>query len=161
MTSPDFLNWHLNKKGISDEVIADFLQMCQVSKKFKGVYPFTNLPKSLKNESHFSIIVNIGHHFVTLHVKPSYILYIDSFGQPISDSEILIFLGKKLTRTPLYYNTRQIQSLYSSHCGIYAIFFILYHDKRIKSPMKFKNHDLLQNDDLCIHHIKSIVHSHL
>ena len=161
MTSPDFLNWHLNREGISDEVISDFLHMCKVSNKFKGVYPFKNLPDSLKKESHFSIIVNIGHHFVTLHVKPTYILYIDSFGQPISNREILDFLGKKLHHIPLYYNTRQIQSLYSSHCGIYAIFFILYHDKRINLPMKFSNQDLLQNDFLCIQHIKSIVHSHL
>ena len=159
------LAWHLNKNGMSDSVINDLLAMAKISNQYLGTFMFNNLPyfssSELKQQStsHF-LIINVGHHFVTLCITPYYALYIDSIGLPIVHQEINNFIDQYSPR-PIYFNTKQIQSFESSHCGLYAALFTLYFDQYEQHNMKmtfFKNPALLlKNDDKCIQYIKKLV----
>ena len=85
----------------------------------------------------FTLIVNLGSHFVTLHVAGETALYADSLGRPCSDPSVFRFVERAAARlTPrrrrasssspairLLYNTRPIQGRRSIYCGLYALLF--------------------------------------
>ena len=149
--------WHLNRFGMSNVVMEDLIQFGGVSKNFRGVLPFNMLPHSSLLQSDYLIfIINVGHHFITLLVHPNYIYYIDSLGLPIWREEVKVFCSQ--FDLPIYYNPTQIQHPLSSHCGLYAVLFVILMDnamKKKKSPIiKFNTSELRKNDDKCVMYIK-------
>lgn len=162
MKSKLTLDWHINKSGLSNTVINDLLNLSGISSKyFKGVFPYDNLPENISQLDNFSIIVNIGLHFVTIYAEEKFVYYIDSLGGSINNVHVKSFLCSGLKR-PIYFNKRQIQSLMSSHCGLYTALYILFmegskREKKLLSIKKlkfFSSGDLLRNDKLCVKYIK-------
>ena len=129
--------WHLNRMGMSNVVMEDLIQFGNVSKNFKGVLPYNMLPtpSALPPSDYLIFIINVGHHFTTLFVHPLYIFYIDSLGLPIWREEVNQFCAQ--FNRPVYYNPTQIQHPMSSHCGLYAVLFVILMDNvmmKKKSP---------------------------
>lgn len=154
------LQWHLNKYGLSNVLLSDLLKNANIGKSlFKGIYPVDGIPKRISAHKNFIIIINIGLHFVTLYAKPKVLIYIDSFGQK-PPSSLHSFL-QSCKQKSVVYNKKQIQSLESTHCGLYAVLYVLLFNakksgKKCKS-IKFNGNNLLKNDDICIRHIKYYV----
>ena len=179
---PQYLSWHLNDSGMSDIVMKDLLQMSSISNRFRGIHHVHHLDKIKLSPSTIakdgaSFIVNIGSHFVALIIFPTYVLYIDSFGIPIRNARISQFLHTNFPHHQVYSNRTQLQSIDSSHCGLYATLFILYFDVFYFRPQRSsktkKNaffhlsfHPITSeknsktngtmNDKLCIEYIKSL-----
>lgn len=92
---------------------------------FLGVFSKDHFPKRLENGQ--SIIVNLddsdgpGTHWVSALKKNNMSFYFDSFGMPPPENIKSIL---KLYKTPLYYNTSQLQAIDSDRCGWYAKNFI-------------------------------------
>jgi hypothetical protein len=153
------LQWHLNRSGLSNVLLLDLLKNIDIGKKyFKGIYAVDNIPKFLSRLEQFIVIINIGMHFVTLYGKPNLLVYIDSFGNP-PPSSMKKFLST--CKRKIVSNIKQIQSPYSSHCGLYAVLYVLFFNTReMRKKCKtivFDKNDLLKNDDICISHIKYYV----
>lgn len=153
------LHWHLNKNGLSSDLLLDLLKNINIGKRFfKGVYAVDNIPKHLSRMQCFIIIINVGFHFVTLYGKSDLLVYVDSFGNnpPPSLKKFLIACKRDIVC-----NTKQIQSLNSTHCGLYAVLYVLFFNtKEMRMKCKtlvFEDDVLLNNDDLCIAHIKYYV----
>ena len=72
-------------------------------------------------------------HWVALKVNKDKSYYFDSYGLPPPQ-----IIAENI-KTPLYYNNEQIQDLASSHCGIYAIYFLKEGPNMIKH---FKIHNI-------------------
>lgn len=157
------LDWHINQNGLSNHVLTNLLNHLSVSDKYyKGVFAFDNIPNNLCNESVFIIIVNIGLHFVTIYATSDFVLYIDSLGKP-SPSNMSFFLSQ--CKRPIFFNNRQIQSFTSTHCGFFAVLFVLFFNGKEKGtkmrPIKFHDTNLSSNDKLCTKYIKQIGNSML
>lgn len=161
------INWHLSREGMSDKVINDLLAHCGVSDRYRGTFLYNNLPYDIVNDQdEFIIIINVGFHFVTLYITKTFVLYIDSFGLPIRHLEIIEFIANRTVCTPVYYNTHQIQSLSSTHCGLFAAMFVLlldtqHHRSRIGRRRRRQFHfykqpsRLKRNDKLCVNYLKT------
>ena len=133
-------------------------------KDFIGVFSANELD-FLIDKNNFSLIVNsnentdfsIGH-FITIIVKKFEIIYIDSFGIKCANKKILQFM-ESLER-PIRFNNQQIQHIFSNYCGLYAILFILYYDKkniRKKIKLYFVKRFLKKNDVKCLKFIKKLI----
>ena len=155
------LSWHLNDEGMSDSVINDILCFGNISNNYLGVFPFDALPSQTKETC--MLVINVGQHFVTLYISPNFVLYVDSLGLPIMHESIKKFIERHAPSLQVFYNTKQVQSLTSSHCGFYAVLFTLLFDG--KKPLLdsgcikfFSNRKYLtRNDQKCVNYIKSIV----
>lgn len=153
------LSWHINKEGLSNTVLENLLVESKVPSSFKGIFSCDNIPLHLTHEKCFSIIVNIGYHFISVIAKNQFIIYIDSFGSPAREVNINDFLLK--CERPVFYNTSQIQSFSSTFCGFYACLFIIFFSKKSENPLKLSFHTdekkLKMNDALCITYIKILL----
>lgn len=152
------LEWHLNRMGMSSEVMHDFLKTIGVSNRFKGIYHFNHLPSpSLYTSGHHILIFNVGHHFVTLYICPQYLYYIDSLGQSIFQEKVQDFCNFFSSRD-FFFNPSQIQSIFSSHCGLYAILFTSFWDKTLRGKdlprLRFVHSNLIKNDKKCVTYLK-------
>ena len=98
---------------------------------FIGVFARDNLPKRKlsKNKSH-ALIVNLdtksqpGSHWIGIYAprKCRYIEYWDSTGRPPRHESILNFLNYQ--REFFYFNNIPLQSIYTTTCGQYCLFFL-------------------------------------
>lgn len=157
--------------GITNMVLERLChRMC--SSEFKGVYSADYIPKKLAARPRFVIVINLGRrrgqrgilptgHFVTLAAFPSHIIYVDSFGLPPMQPDVITFLN--LCNREVRVNWRKIQDLSSAYCGFYALLFACYFDRifwRKKNPkLRFGRTRLKKNDQLCLSYLKEMLYS--
>ena len=121
------------------------------------------------DDTNISFIVNVGNHFVSVIITAVSILYIDSFAGRLSTPQLATLFSRVkkretksrsgvLNRT-FFRNKRQIQSIESTHCGLYAILFCVWYLKHPSDRMKlrFSQSDLNQNDAMCVKYLKKLV----
>lgn len=96
---------------------------------FRGVYPRDKLPRWVSTQQPCAFIINTdrssgpGRHWVALWLDgKGKAEYFDSFGLPPSHLEIKNFI---LRHCHTYrFNSRLLQDMTSSFCGLYVIFFV-------------------------------------
>ena len=149
----------------------DFLTMAEVDRTlFYGIFDAENLPLHLPSiKKNFSIIINVGHHFVFLYWSPLEVFYIDSLGRAITHEKVQAFINNHvdIEKCSVFYNTAHVQSQLSTHCGWYTILFTLYVDRCAArqtgkhfdrfTQLRFYSHSLLRNDDLCMQYIEKLL----
>lgn len=147
---------------MSTDVLEDLLRNIDIGTKyFRGIFAYDAIPNHLWRNKCFVIIVNIGLHFVTLYVEPDHLVYIDSFGAP-APIHVKNNIYANCGRAHFYCNQVQIQSYDSSHCGLFAVLFVLLFDWRKKRGrsrlprVKFSRKRLARNDNLCVLYIKKL-----
>jgi hypothetical protein len=150
--------------GVTNKYIEDFLR--PVTKHFIGVFSANNLPKHLSKSETFSLICNhdnlgeAGSHFISIVHVGICILYIDSLGFPCTIDDIRNFLWS--FQLPVFYNSRQLQSVDSSFCGFYCILYVLHFDQMfnyhvLPPKLVFNVIELNENDMLCIKQIRKLL----
>jgi len=150
--------------GVTNHYLEGFLK--PLTKHFIGVYSADNLPANLSKSKKFSLICNHdkvgepGSHFITVVHLGFCILYIDSLGLPCRIEDIRNFL--LFFQLPVFYNSRQLQSIESSFCGFYCILYVLYFEKMFdshvfNSKLVFHLNNLILNDQLCIKQISNML----
>lgn len=135
-------------------------QSCSViNKHFIGVFPIDDLPV-LPSFRPVSFIINLdtsiepGSHWVCVYY-PSYehAEYVDSYGiQPMSDIENELL--------PIYeYNNTMYQSLYTTVCGQYCLFYLFHRSKmrNMNAVLSLLDESNTLNSD-CI--VKEFVNNH-
>ena len=148
-------------KGISNDVIRNVCSaLC--SDAFRGVYSADRISVGIAALLDFIFVVNLEErasttvgHFVTVVGTPEHVLYIDPYGLPCDNEYINNFM--RGCRRPIYHNEKQIQSFDSVYCGVFAMLFVLYFDKRPNFKLKFKVKNIKDNDKLCMHYLRRIV----
>ena len=115
--------------------------------QFRGCYARNNIPKPLPNGYY---VVNLddehnpGTHWVGMSVRPSEIIYFDSFGF-ICPSEII---ARKCDRV-IWYSSHEIQNTRSIACGYYVLYFLSeLNEGREKNDilLEFENDGSMNND---------------
>ena len=136
----------------------------KVLKNFLGCFPADLPPKTKK--SNFSVIFNLskhneeGSHYVAIYSTTKKIIYFDSFGQPIKNNLIKIFVKKYLKRKKFLFNKVKIQDDQSSFCGIFCLSFLDCQEKNIslqKYVNLFDKSSLKENDKTCVNIFKSFI----
>lgn len=101
----------------------------KVRKSFVGIFPSNKLPKFICSGVTSTFIFNIdphykpGSHWVALYISPfGDAIYFDSFGLPPLIPSIKHFIERN-SRT-FRYNKFPLQSLFSTTCGLYCVYFI-------------------------------------
>ena len=123
------------------------------SRYFCGV---NNLPKTLHTHPIFSTVINVDGHFVTLIGRPDKLMYVDSFGLPPSDREIVEFITEDVR--PCLINSTTYQHPLSIYCGFFSIFFVLFSEiGRTITLQRFDLHNLEQNDEICITNLELLL----
>ena len=116
--------------------------------KFNGVYSTNNLPNKIKKGVYVINLdeyENTGTHWVSLFVKPKYMVYFDSFGIEHIPKEINKFIGNNDIKSNIF----RIQPFDSIMCVYFCIEVIDYMLKgktlldytNLFSPNDFKNND--------------------
>lgn len=154
------------KRGLSNGLIRSFLsQNC--GSDFKGVYSADRIPKRLAAEGTFLLVVNLAKereadgHFVCIAASRAALLYLDPYGLPCVQRDVLSFLRRCMR--PVKFNARPLQRTESNYCGFYAILFALYLDnsspwrKNRNFALSFHTSDLSKNDKICVGYIKRML----
>lgn len=164
------LTWHLNREGLSNEIIEDFATHANIDAHFAGVYHMHELPSHLpRSRAEFSIIINIDNHWTTLYWSNTYILYIDSFGEGMP-SAVEVYVKKFCEpHQAILFNNHPIQDKTSTHCGLFSMLFILFFDRKAKASdpyifnnvvhLRFSECNLLLNDQLCLKYIECLLYT--
>ena len=164
--------------GISNEFIHE-LCVILCPNYFRGVFSSHAFKSSASQHTEigsigrsnfFSIVVNVSvrpppanGHFVLIHARPDRLIYLDPFGRPCSDDNLIPFIRNCRKTRSYHENLRVIQSPLSTFCGMYAVLFAMYYDfptppfkniKWIKSDNPFV---LLHNDKICIKYLNTLV----
>lgn len=158
------------RRGLSNQAVARMARALGIGERsFVGVYPADCIPRSLYARPHFTVIVNLGRwkrpeergaagHFVAVHGRPSHVLYLDSYGRPCEQPDVLRFLAE--CRRPVLYNARRIQALDSKACGFYAMLYAVYYDRGYKFRLTFRSgggeRALAGNDARCVRYLERI-----
>lgn len=125
-----------------------------------NVYVGLFMPNELQRKKNvckpFTMIVNVGRHFVTIYCHDDFVLYMDPFGLPCLQSRVRDYLCS--LSTSLFYNKTRIQHQRSKHCGLYAVLFALYYDKPDRNiKLKFKDGVNNQsNDRTCLLYLQKL-----
>ena len=93
--------------------------------KFSKPSPISNFVINLESSSQGN-----GSHWLALCIKNKDCSYFDSYGM-LPPEEIIAFC-KKIKGSHLSYNTKEIQSMTSSTCGLYCFAFIFYLNYKFK-----------------------------
>ena len=167
---------------MSNDLVAELAKECAglaplgSGRQFLGVFPWNELPtgdivraargteQGEEEEGRkVSFIVNIGGHFVSVVVGRRSVIYIDSFAAPLLRAEVGALFSRlqrdaKYART-VYVNQRQIQSLSSTFCGMYAVLFSLWYlvDPSRRPKQVFHDKSLARNDKLCLAYLKEMI----
>ncbi len=151
------------RKGITN-VMLDSMARGMNLKLYRGLFNARELATEktdFDHSSRFTIIINVGRHFVCVHNCGDKLLYLDSYGvsclNPLVCDYLLQHFGKK---TPIYYNKLAIQTLDSTFCGLYCLLFALYLDKRSnqsKVCLRFTKEPSRRNDRLCMQYMKCLM----
>ena len=144
--------------GVTNEILDEFAKkLCP--RLYRGLFNLTDL-KNLNICAPFTIILNVGFHFVCVHTRGKRLLYVDSYGLRCRNKVVCKFLsGFKI---PIVFNKVRLQSPKSKHCGMYALLFAAYLDFP-KKPFKLKFHTRAagkKNDELCMVYLDKLV-SHM
>lgn len=128
---------------------------------FGGTFSSDNIP-SVDVKSKRNFIVNlskekeVGSHFITLCIRPTFIYYCDSFGKECYNLDILNYMNK-LNRD-IYVNRTKVQHEKSQMCGFFCALTILKNDSKCKNKTdSVFSTDLLKNDKLCVQHIINVL----
>lgn len=154
-------------RGLTNTVVARLARLFDVGKRFWGVYPADCLPRSMAAEPHFAAVVNLGRwktgsersrvgHFVAVVGRPRKVFYVDSYGLPCTQPDVLRFLAG--CQRPVEYCKRAVQSFDSKACGLYALLFSLYLYYDLDFALRFRRSDLEKNDKKMIKYLKRISH---
>ena len=136
--------------------------MNKISWSFRGTFSANNIPKFKDN--FFSLIVNLsnegetGTHFIAIFITENKILYFDSLGSFQINPNIKHYL--ETYKKPISYDQKQIQHLFSSHCGFFCISCILCLENNIpfhKFLKIFHKKDLYLNDYISIKIITTFI----
>ena len=164
------LEWHINPSGLSNIVVEDmtkFPKWIQEKSHYVGVYKFFELPLKIGKMSEFSLIVNVGMHFVSIYGTKQFILYIDPYGLPMMQKQMREYFSvRDIFSRPIYFNPKQIQDTLSTHCAMFCTLFVLHLEaKRLPNlfpsyqneRLIFSGKDLKKNDTICEKMIKKII----
>jgi len=112
----------------------------------------------------YTFIVNVGAHFVVLHKRKNCVFYIDPVGEKCLNKDLRAFVTKQLLKyeAPCFlYNKRKIQSLESSHCGLYCVLFSLLFDfcdvPFSQVHFVFTKKPSRENDTRCVEYIEQLL----
>lgn len=155
---------NVDKRGVTNDVVERFCFLA-CGDKYKGTFSADMIPPHFASLSHFIININLGKrkdirsdipvgHFITLIADPTKVVYIDSYGLPIFQENVINFL--KLCYRPLSYNEQQIQDYNSVYCGLYAILFSCYADKLPPFELKFSQSNRKSNDKKCVFYLRKM-----
>ena len=125
---------------------------------YEGLYDKSELKDKgnfLIHKKIFSIIVNIGRHYVCIYAEKDFSIYIDPLGFASMTKEVNSFLQKIKRKT--FTNTSKLQRLNSNHCGMYAIMFCKHFDLDKKNRPKMVFYKKQNNDNKCIHYLKKLI----
>lgn len=156
---------NVTSKGVTNQTIDAFCRhLCP--EIHKGTFPSDMIPDNISSFSLFSIIVNLGTlkrkqlipigHFVTIIKTKLHIIYIDPFGLPCLQPDVIRFM--MLCQCPVYHNNKQIQDISSNYCGMFAILFSCYFDRKPSFSMTFSA-QYKSNDHKCITYLKKIINA--
>ena len=161
--------------GITNTMLNNFCALiCENGSspsKYMGVFAADEIPISmLREESDFNIVINLttrasgaidSHnlrlgHFVTIHVRPDFVLYIDPIGLPCIQLETQHFLTSM--KKPVFSNEKKIQSLSSPYCAMYAILYTCYfNEPRPNFRIEFADNAKKSNDQKCVNYLRRVV----
>jgi len=165
------LSWHVNGGGLSNALIIDLMKNAEVSNHYQGLYPYNKIPMSCADLTEFTIIFNVGLHFVMVYATSDYVMYVDSMGMPPSHPNMKQFLRR--CQRLIVHNIIQIQADTSSYCGLYAALFVIFLDYKQTGKLdsnsklqfhtskavthKTHNDELKVNDDTCVQFLKNLI----
>lgn len=153
---------HITPDGLSNVFVEKLVSA--VCPYFLGVFSSDEIPSNISKEKSACIIVNLNSkrnfslgHFVTIILKPSYVLYIDSFGLPCFVQTVREFLFA--CSRPVFFNDQQVQEESSKFCGLFSTLFAIAFDptRDLKVSLKFSVEDLTKNDMLCHKYLCEII----
>ena len=152
------------QKGATIRLLDSFLRTALGggSNAYYGTFPADMIPKHLLRTKRFQIIVNTsrtddppeqGGHFVCVEASPTHIVYIDPFGLPCQQEDIVQFI-LNCGREESFYSDTQIQHKSSVFCPLYCSLFVLYYHLKPSWNLDFSSSDLKSNEQRCIAQIK-------
>ena len=126
---------------------------------FRGVYSSDTLPRKWIERLPCAFVVNTdkehqpGSHWTAIYMdEHGHGEYFDSYGLPPLSKSVLDFLEHQ-SKSNWTFNTRQLQGSFTTMCGGYCIFFIMYRclynmpmEMTINHMFPFKHAPLLSND---------------
>ena len=149
-------------RGVTNHFLSFILDKYFVVQDFKGVFSSNNVDCKIASLPKFSIICNLseygeyGSHFVTIIAFKDFLFYIDPLGIPCFVQSLCEFL--KLCNRKIFYNTKPIQNINDSYCGLYCLLFVLYYDSRCKYSGKLTFYsETEKNAKKCISMIKKLI----
>ena len=153
--------------GMTNELLQNLTsQLCP--NFYRGLYMAKEMSTVNDNQYRNStFIINLGSHFVTLHVRPDAIIYVDPLGQPCQNPHVQRFI-RQCKRPMVLHNRRRIQSQKSIYCGLYALLFSRCFDTPasqwpIPFPLKFRrclptsSNNSASNDQLCVNYLRRFI----
>lgn len=155
------------KKGTTIRLLDSFLRAALGGgcNAYYGTFPADKIPQHLLEVERFQIVLNTsrttdppgsGGHFIVIEGNRDRIMYIDPFGKPCTQPNIVDFiLG--CGRTQIYFNETAIQDKTSVFCPLYCALFILYHHLRPSWSLDFSRTDLKSNDQKCLLQINKLI----
>ena len=166
-------------RGISNRLLRRLTTLA-CTDSFRSVFSADCIPTArLARRGKFCIIVNLqprlagppaaashgAGHFVAIVVDRHRVRYLDPYGLPCQQTQVLTFLKQvgRVGGRQVHFNRRQIQSFDSVYCSLYALLFCLYFDPGRKDRPKFKlefyddEDELLRNDEKCVRYIKDLI----
>lgn len=121
---------------------------------FRGVFPRDKLPEHAKGVGAY--IINTDHsrgsgeHWVCVWFDgQGEAEYFDSFGLPPTLKPVLSFIERNTVTGLVKYNQRLLQSLLSSACGLYVVYYVLMKSRGARlsrAQQVFHPHRLRAND---------------
>ena len=126
---------------------------------FKGVFPRDRLPDNNNNNNNdpAAYIINTdrssgpGEHWVCVWFEGGAAEYFDSFGLPPTSAAIQNFIDRHISSAGrLKYNQRLCQSLVSSACGLYVLYYVLMKSRGaslLRTQQPFHPYNLRANDN--------------
>lgn len=154
------LKSHVSQEwGITNDLVQDIAATLCPGDTYKGLYMPDQLSRIVSMKSvhrPFTLIVNVGRHFVTIYCHDNYVLYLDPYGIPCVQPHVRQFLN--VLSPNIFFNETKIQTVRSKHCGLYAILFAQYYDVPLRDfKLKFiRNPENDENDDRCIFYLHKL-----
>jgi len=150
----------MSSSGLSNELLTNLISTIGISDDFAGVIPHFELNKFDTLYEKKIFILNVGAHFVTLYISPKehYALYIDPLGNKIHNKSVYAYLDN-FPNIEVFFNRKQLQPYVSSHCGLYAVLFSVYFDRKDtdkKIKLHFSADGAEQNDEKCVKYLKQL-----
>lgn len=122
-----------------------------LKKIFLGVFPSDKLPKSMTKPS--ALIINTdpsykkGEHWVAVFFDAwNQVEYFDSYGLEPAVPEVIQFISKNVVKYS--HNSVCLQSLTSSVCGMYCVFYLFYKSRgyKLEDICNMFTNDAVSND---------------